>query len=94
MSASSLPPDLQQFVLDQLATGKYQSSSDVVCDAVRLLRDREHRREKLRKEVDQGIAQLDTGEFIELDSEDALQGFFDDVAARGQQRHSAKRSDA
>ncbi len=38
-----LPPDLQQFVLDQLAAGKYQSASYVVWDAVRLVRERELR---------------------------------------------------
>jgi antitoxin ParD1/3/4 len=84
---------LEQFVLDQLASGKYQSSSDVVCDAVRLLRDRERRREELRKEVNRGIEQLEHGQFVELDSEAALQEFFDSVEARGQQRLSAKRAD-
>jgi len=89
----SLPPDLEQFVHDQLATGKYLSSSDVLCDAVRLLRERELRREVLQREIDRGITQLDSGEFVELDSEVALQAFFADVAARGQQRLSAKQAE-
>jgi antitoxin ParD1/3/4 len=84
---------LEQFVLDQLASGKYQSSSDVVCEAVRLMRDRERRREELRREVDRGIAQLEAGEFVELDSEAALQDFFDDIEARRQQRFNAKRDE-
>ena len=90
---ASLPPDLEQFVLDQLATGKYQSSSEVLCDAVRLLREREVRLDALRSEVDRGIMQLDTNEFVELDSEAALQAFFDDIEARGQQRLSQKRAE-
>lgn len=90
MSMASLPPDLEKFVLDQLAAGKYQSSADVLCDAVRLLRERELRREELRSEIDRGIRQLETGEFVELDSDAALEAFFDDSEARGRQRLSTK----
>lgn len=93
MSIGSLPPDLEQFVLDQLASGKYQSRSDLVCDAVCLMRDRERRREELRTEIDRGTAQLERGDFVELDSDAALQDFFDDIEARGQQRLSAKRAE-
>ena len=93
MSIGSLPPDLEQFVLDQLATGKYQSSSDVLCDAVRLLRERELRRKELRNEIDRGIAQLDADEFVALDSEAALQAFFDDIEARARQRLSTTRAE-
>jgi len=87
---ASLPPDLEQFVHDQLATGKYQSATDVLCDGVRLLRDREVRLESLRNEIDRGITQLDRGEFVELDLEAAMQDFFDDVEARSRQRLSAE----
>lgn len=89
----ALPPDLQQFVQDQLAAGKYQSASDVVCDAVRLLRERELRLEALRHEIDRGIRQIDSGEYVEIESEAALQKFFDDIEARGQQRLSAKHAE-
>jgi antitoxin ParD1/3/4 len=86
MSTTSLPPDLEQFVFAQLAKGKYQSAHDVVCDGVRLLREREERLEVLRAEIDKGIAQLDAGEFIEINSEAELQAFFDDIEERGNRR--------
>lgn len=79
MSMPSLPPDLEQFVLDQIATGKYQSSADVLCDAVRLLRDRELRREELRREIDMGIAQLDSGDSFDVESEEELASLFEDI---------------
>ena len=88
MSMASLPPDLEQFVLDQLATGKYQSSDDVLCDAVRLLREREQKLVALRAEINRGIEQLESGDCIELDSDSALEAFFDDIEARTQQRLS------
>jgi antitoxin ParD1/3/4 len=90
MSTTSLPPDLEKFVHDQLASGKYQSSADVLTDAVRLLRDRELRREELRTEIDRGIRQLEAGECVDLDSDAALEAFFDDADARGRKRLSAR----
>jgi hypothetical protein len=58
----------------------------VVCDAVRLLREREERLESLRAEIDKGIAQLDSGDYIEINSEAELQAFFDGIEERGKQR--------
>ena len=86
MSTLPLPPDLQQFVQDQLAQGKYSSESDVVCDAVRLLREREKHTAALREEIRQGIEQLDRGQYIEIESKDDLEKFFDDVERRGNER--------
>ena len=34
-----LPPDLQQFVKQELASGAYQSEEELMVEAVRLLRD-------------------------------------------------------
>jgi putative addiction module CopG family antidote len=86
MSIPSLPPDLAQFIHDQLAAGKYASESEVVCDAVRLLRDRESRLESLRSEITRGIDQLDRGEYIELDSDESLDEFIGDIETRAQKR--------
>lgn len=88
----SFPPDLQQFIQDQLAAGKYHSESEVMCDAVRLLRERELRLDALRKDIDQGLAQLDSGECVEIRSEIELKSFLDDIASRGQQRLVSKRT--
>ncbi len=87
--SSALPPDLQQFVQEQLAAGKYESASEIVCDAVRLLRDRE----QLRLEIERGIKQLESGEFVEINSDAELQFFFDDIEVRSQQRLAAKHAE-
>jgi antitoxin ParD1/3/4 len=89
-STSSLPPDLQQFVQDQLATGKYASASEVVSDAVRLMRERDARLKELRRDIELGVKQLDDGDFIEIESDAALHAFFEDIATRREQRMSAK----
>ena len=88
LPSNSLPPDLAQFVADQLAQGKYESASDVVCDAVRLLREREERLAALRIDVDRGVAQIAAGEFVELETDDDVDLFFNDVLARAAERQS------
>ena len=94
MSTTPLPPELEQFVFDQLAKGKYQSATEVVCDAVRLLREREVRLESLRAEIDRGLRDVETGKYVELDSESAIQAFFDDIEARSKKRRSAVQADS
>jgi antitoxin ParD1/3/4 len=83
---NSLPPELATFVADQLSQGKYDSAEEVVCEAVRLLREREERLVSLRADIEQGIAQLESGEYIELGSEADVDKFFDDVLARAANR--------
>ena len=38
MSILTLPPDLGQFVQEQVAAGNYQTEQELVADAVRVLR--------------------------------------------------------
>lgn len=84
----SFPPDLQQFVSDQISTGKYGSIAEVLCDAVRTLRDCELHLSRLRKDIGLGISQLESGDYIELTSNDGIEAFFSDLDLRGQQRRS------
>ena len=64
----SLTPDLDRFVRDSVDGGRYQSSSEVVRDALRLLQDRERHEalklESLRLEIQRGI---DSGPATALD---------------------------
>lgn len=63
----SLPPDMVDFVNNEVAGGDYTSSSEVVREALRLLKhDKELAREKLailRREVDIGLADAAAGRF-------------------------------
>ncbi len=82
--SQSLPPELQQFVEQELASGRYQTREDVICEALRLLRER--KLHELRKELDAGLQQLKRGEGIEIEDERSLQAFFDDIKARARER--------
>ena len=50
-----IPADLLPFVQDVIASGRSHSESDVVGEALRLLRDMESRREELQRDVLEGI---------------------------------------
>ena len=56
-----LPTEAYQFIEGMVASGQYASVNDAAADAVRLLMCRQ----QLRAEIQQGIAELDTGMGIE-----------------------------
>jgi antitoxin ParD1/3/4 len=61
-----LPPDLEQFVKERVASGDYSVASEVVRDALERLRDTHEldraKLDELRREVQTGIDALDRGE--------------------------------
>jgi antitoxin ParD1/3/4 len=63
----NLTPEMVEFVAGEVATGDYASASELVRDALRMLRrDRDIEREKagiLRREIDLAVAQAERGEF-------------------------------
>lgn len=66
-----LSAELVQFVDSQVATGSYLTPSEVIGDALRLLRHHESERAELladlRQKIDVSIEQLDRGESISAD---------------------------
>lgn len=61
----SLTPELESWISQKVASGLYQSGSEVIRDSLRLLRERDElrqrMREDLRKELALGVEQLDHG---------------------------------
>jgi len=66
---ANLGPVFEQFVTELVASGLYQSQSEVIREALRLLKEREElkrlRLDGLRKEIARGSAQADRGEFVD-----------------------------
>jgi antitoxin ParD1/3/4 len=58
----SLTPELERLVNEKVESGLYQTASEVVREALRLLRERDHAREQLRADVQAGFDQLSRGE--------------------------------
>jgi antitoxin ParD1/3/4 len=65
----SLTPELSRFVESRLRSGKYQSASEVVREALRLLEARDRAPipsiEALKAEIELGLEQLRRGEAID-----------------------------
>jgi antitoxin ParD1/3/4 len=68
----SLTPELEQFVHSCVASGLYQTASEVVREGLRLLEEREQARatalEELRAKIRRGIEQADRGELLDGDA--------------------------
>jgi len=67
----SLTPELEQLVSDKVKSGLYNSASEVVREALRLLKEQDalkaYRLEELRREIAVGIAQANRGDVAPLD---------------------------
>ena len=58
----SLTPELERLVNEKVESGLYQTASEVVREALRLLKDRDQAREQLRSDVQAGFDQLALGD--------------------------------
>ena len=58
----SLTPALERLVNEKVESGLYRTASEVVREALRLLKDRDQAREQLRADVQAGFDQLARGE--------------------------------
>ena len=67
----SLTPELERLVQEKLASGLYNSASEVVRESLRLLQERDEirkmRLEQLRQEIARGVAAAERGELLDLD---------------------------
>ena len=86
----SLTPRLEALVRRKVESGLYNSASEVVREALRLLEEhdrvKEMKLEELRKEIQKGLDSLDRGEGIPFDA--------DDVIERGRARLAARQEDS
>ncbi len=59
----SIPPELEGFVQSLILSGDYRNSDEVVGTALKMLQNKE----KLRREIQAGIDQLDQGQGRDAD---------------------------
>jgi len=81
----SLTPKLKALVDERVRSGRYQSASEVVREALRLLEDVEEiraaRLEELRKDIAAGLKDLDEGRSAPFDRK-----FVEALKAKGRKR--------
>lgn len=83
----SLTPELEKLIEEKVKSGMYGSASDVVREALRLLKERDDTRalrmQQLRNDVAIGLEQLDNGEAVAADE------VFDELRRRSRERRNA-----
>jgi antitoxin ParD1/3/4 len=91
----SLTPELEQLVKDKVSSGKYNSVSEVMGEALRLLEERDRIRDQrlaeLKAKIQVGIEELERGEGI--DGEEVFAEIEEDIRraeAQMQQAEAAK----
>jgi len=81
----SLTPELEKLVQEKVASGLYQTASEVVREGLRLLKERDDRQTSLREAIQEGLTQLETGKYQEY-TVDTLADLAQAVKDRGRQR--------
>jgi Arc/MetJ-type ribon-helix-helix transcriptional regulator len=90
----AFPGELQQLVQSELAKGVYASEDELLLVALTAFREREQVLQQFRAEVQSRIESLDRGEGIELEDEEALRKFADEVKLEGRQSWAASQDHA
>ena len=90
----SLTPELEKFIQNKVDSKMYQTASEVVREALRLLADHDQTRqaklEALRRDIQVGLDQLDRGEFIEIKSDADSQALLERIKRKGRERLANK----
>jgi antitoxin ParD1/3/4 len=85
----SLTRGLENFIDEKVGAGLYQTSSEVVREALRLLkRQDEERMQQLRRDVRDGFAAIERGHYEKHD-EKSTKSLAADIKTRGRARFSA-----
>ena len=79
-----LTPELEQLVHNKVESGRYNSASEVVREALRLMEQKDELRaiqlQELRNRIDKGLSEAGRGETV--DGERFMQGLLDDLDTR------------
>ena len=85
----SLTPELERLINDKVRSGMYQTASEVIREALRLLKHHDAH-EALRDEVREGFAQIERGEYEEYDAR-TIKNLAADIKTRGLRRLAQRR---
>jgi len=87
----SLTPELEQYVAGKVTSGMYQTSSEVIREGLRLLKERDERLQSLRRDIRAGFESVGRGEFTDYD-ESNMRELAEGVKARGRVRLAEEQS--
>ena len=84
--STNLSPEINRLIAQELALGHYRSEEELLTEALQLL----SQRNALRKQIEAGERQLQSGEYTDYDTQ-SLRKRFDDLKAG--KRFNAKRAE-
>jgi antitoxin ParD1/3/4 len=91
----SLTPELELMINNKVKTGLYNSASEVIREALRLLEEqdriREMRLEDLRQEIQKGADDIRAGRYTTLETKEDFEAHAEEVKRRGRERLAARR---
>jgi putative addiction module CopG family antidote len=85
-------PDQEAFIREGIASGRFENADAVAQLAMRQWEQYERQRAELIADIKEGQDCLDRGEGIYLDSDDAIDAFFDEVAREARAEYESRRS--
>ena len=90
----SITAELEQLINRKIKSGMYQTASEVVRDALRLLQQRDDQLRQLRADVQAGLGQIRRGEYSEHGSR-STRALASAIKSRGRKRLTPqKKTDA
>jgi len=66
------PPEVEAFIAEQLAAGKFESESELATAAIRVVQELAARERKFREDLKRSLEQAERGEVEPLDTEATL----------------------
>ena len=87
----SLTPALEKMVDKKVKSGMYQTASEVVREGLRLLQERDREYERLKRDIQEGIDDIEQGNYTEWDL-DNIHLLAEDIKARGRRRLAAEKA--
>ena len=86
----NLTEHFDQFIEDQMQSGKYQTASEVCCEALHLLEQQKSsdadKLQALRSAIAEGNLQFEQGKTIHLENEEALQSLISQIGQKAAQK--------
>ena len=89
----SLTPELEKLVAEKVQSGMYQTSSEVVREGLRLLKERDEHLATLRREIRAGFEEIERGAFTKYDAAN-VHTLAEGVHERGLKRLATKSPNA
>jgi len=80
--SATISPEVERLVKEHLDGKSFLSANDVLLAAMRLFQQYQAH-VRLRADVKAGFDELERGECMEFEDDQALKGFFDEIKARG-----------